>query len=170
MSALQAWWQNLAPRERVLLGIGGTAALATLLFLFVLEPLQAQRARLHAQITAETRSLDTLRALVAEAATLRARGMQATVGALPAGQSLLAVLNTKAQARQVQDKVQRITPNGTREASVVFDDVEFTRLAGWLLDLRESHGIEAQRMVIDIAEAPGRVNANLTLAAREAAP
>jgi type II secretory pathway component PulM len=168
VTTLLAWWRELAARERWLLGGGGAVLVATALFLFALEPLNAQRARLQAQLGAETRSLATLRGLVAEAAALRARNTGVKLGALPAEQSLLAVLNNQARLRDVQDKVQRITPNGAREASVVFDGVEFMRLALWLIDLRQTYGIEAQRVVVDAAEDAGRVNANLTLSATNA--
>ena len=156
------WWQTLSARERGLLSLGAGAVLATLIFLTVLEPLQAKRARLAAQVAGETQTMHKIRALAGEALRLRAQPSQG--GALPPGQSLLAVLNDTAQADGIQNTFARVVPNGEAEASVTFDAVGFDQLVRWLITLREQFGIEATRLVIDKVEAPGRVNASLTLA------
>jgi general secretion pathway protein M len=158
---MKLWWQTLSARERGLLIVGALATLVTLLFVLVLEPLHVRQARLQAQVAGETASLNRLRALAADA--LRQRARPAT-GTLPAGQSLLAVLNTTTQSAGIQDAIARVVPNGTEEASVTFDDIEFDALIAWLVSLREQTGIEANRLVVDQAEAAGHVNASLTLA------
>lgn len=158
---MKEWWQNLQPRERSLLGIGAFAVLAALVFLLVLEPLSAKRARLQAQLAAETASLTRVQALAEEAARLRQGTLP--VGALPEGQSLLAVLNDSAQTGGIQTSIERVVPNGTGEASVTFDDIAFDALMTWMITLRERYGIEASRLVVDKAQQRGRVNANLTL-------
>jgi general secretion pathway protein M len=157
---MMLWWQTLSARERGLLGLGAIAMLATLLFITVLEPLQAKRARLAAQVVVETQTLHRIRALSDEALQMDGRSPQTDVRL---SQSLLAVLNDTAQAGGIQDKLARVVPNGEAEASVTFDDVGFDTLVTWLLTLRAQFGVEATRLVIEKTEA-GRVNANLTLA------
>lgn len=156
------WWQTLNARERGLLGLGTLAVLATLSFLLLLEPLQATRKRLAAQVASESQSLDRVRTLAEEALALRA-GQQPT-GALPAGQSLLAVLNGTAQAGGIQSQIARVVPNGDAEASMTFDGVAFDTLIAWMVTLREQFGIHVTRLVVDRAETAGQVNASMTLA------
>ncbi len=158
---MMLWWQTLSARERGLLSLGACAVLATLIFIAVLEPLQAKRARLTAQVAGEIQTLHKIRALGDEA--LQMHGRSAQKGALPPGQSLLAVLNDTAQAGGIQDKFARVVPTGDAEASVTFDEVGFDTLVSWLITLRAQFGIEATRMTIEKVAAPGRVNASLTL-------
>jgi general secretion pathway protein M len=157
---MRLWWQTLSARERGLLSLGVCAVLATLLFITVLEPLQAKRARLAAQVAGETQTLHKIRALGDEALQLHGRSTQ--IDARLPGQSLLAVLNDTAQASGIQDKFARVVPNGEAETSVTFDEVGFDTLVTWLITLRAQFGIEATRLVIEKTEM-GRVNASLTL-------
>ncbi len=159
---MMAWWQSLSARERGLVSIGTLAVLATLIFLLLLEPLQAKRARLAAQVAFEAQSLEDLRALSEEALALRAD--QQVTGALPTGQSLLAVLNSTAQHEGIQNKIARVVPNGDAEASVTFDGVAFDTLVTWLVTLRAQLGIQITRLVVDKTAIAGEVDASLTLA------
>lgn len=154
------WWQALSARERALLSVGGCAVLALVLFLGVLEPLHAKHQRLTLQVDGEQKILVELQGLAAEAARFRAtRGSSV----LPPGQTLLAVLNATAASSHLDTQIKRVVPNGEQEASIAFDEVGFDQLLEWLILIREQHGIQVARIVVDKAGAPGQVNANLTL-------
>lgn len=159
---MMRWWQTLNARERGLLGTGTFVVLAALIFLFLLEPLQATRARLTAQVAFEAESSKKLHALGDELLALRSG--QQLIGTLAPGQSLLSVLNGTAQGEGIQGQITRVVPNGDGEASVTFDGVAFDTLVTWLVTLREQFGIQATRLVVDKTETAGQVNASLTLA------
>ena len=157
---MMQWWQSLSARERVLLWVGGCAVLAMIVFLGILEPLHAKHRRLSLQVSGEEKILVELQGLAAEAARLR--GTQGSSG-LPPGQTLLAVLNATAANTHLDTQIKRVVPNGEQEASIAFDAVGFDQLLEWLIVIREQHGIQVARIVIDKASVPGQVNANLTV-------
>lgn len=158
---MNAWWQGLAPRERSLLALGVAAILAAAVFLGVLEPLQQARDRHVAQLDGERSTLARVRDLAAQAAQLRGSAAPAAVAD---GTSLLFVVNASVQASGIQAQLERVDPNGADEVSLSFAVVPFDTLVRWLVSLRDARGVEASRLVIDPAEDPGMVKANLTLA------
>ncbi len=156
------WWQSLSSRERTLSWLGGLAILSTVLFFGVFDPLDRQQQRLKVQVSAEQKVLDQLQTLATNATRLR--GPQTGGGHIASGETLLAVLNATAASHNLDEQIKRVVPNGTEEASIAFDEIAFDQLISWLIALREQHGVEIARIVIDKASAPGQVNANLTLA------
>lgn len=161
---MNAWWQGLNPRERLLVTLACAASLLALTYLWGVEPLQVRQTRLKGELAGQTRALEVLRELGTEAVALRARGTER--GELAQGQSLLALLNASAKARGISPAIERIVPNGATEASVVVQGIAFDTLAAWLLELRQTAGVEARRLVVDgSGTAEGMVNASLTLVA-----
>ncbi len=161
---MNAWWQGLNPRERLLVTLACAASLLALIYLWGVEPLQVRHTRLEGELEGQTRALEVLRALGEEADALRAQGTGRR--GLAEGQSLLALLNASAKARGISPAIERIVPNGANEASVVVQGIAFDTLVAWLMELRESNGVEARRLVVDgSGTAVGMVNASLTLVA-----
>lgn len=62
-AAISGYFTRLAPRERILVGVGGATALLLLLYSFVWEPLQEQRDSVSTNITRAERSLDEIQKL-----------------------------------------------------------------------------------------------------------
>ncbi|MGH8595895.1 MAG: type II secretion system protein GspM, partial [Gammaproteobacteria bacterium] len=116
---MREWWQGLTAREQGVLLTGGVALFAIALFLIVFEPLRIENERLQAQVTAEQGVLREMETLVAEVRQLGGNGPHSS--ALPAGQSLLAVLNAAAAGDGLADRIKRVVPNGEDEASIAFD-------------------------------------------------
>lgn len=161
---MKIWWQGLNSRERLLLTAAGGALLLALVYLWGVEPLQLRQTRLQGELQGQTRSLEVLRQLGEEATSLRQGG--ATRGQLPEGQTLLALLNSAAKAKDIAPAIERIVPNGAGEASLVVRGIPFDTLVGWLIELRTTAGVEASRLVVDAeGSKPGVVNASLTVIA-----
>jgi general secretion pathway protein M len=158
---MSAWWRSLSARERILI-LGAATVLGMItLFLGVLEPLHAEQQRLQTQVTTEQQILQELQGLAMQAASLR--GAQPGTEEPPSEGTFLSVLNTAAAEYQLDSHIKRVVPNGDREATVALNEVVFDRLIEWVLALRERHGIEIARFVIDKTGDAGEVNANLTL-------
>ena len=158
---MNAWWNTLSARERRLLLGGAGAIVLAALYWFVVEPLHAKHARLTAQMASSAQTATRIERLAMAATSLRHTGR--TQGKIPAGQSLLAVLNQTAQATALQSQIKRIVPNGEHEANVALDEASFDAVHEWLIKLDREFGISIARIVIDKTDKPDRVNANLTL-------
>ena len=156
------WYAGLAPRERRLVTIGGILLALLVLYLAVVDPLVAARARA-AQRASNARA--TLNFLDNAGARLAAAGPVAggAVGHLAAGQSVLAAVSTAARSGPVSGSVQRIEQAGNGGARLTVKDAPFDALVGWLGSLQSSDGIVVVDANIQQAEQPGTVNGTLTL-------
>lgn len=160
MNAWLAWWQGRPARERVLLGVGGAALVATLYFLLILEPLSAREARLAKGIAAEQ---DTQAWLRAQQPQLAAVGQSGPRERLPDGASLLAAINESAAASAIAAQLNRVTPAGPRGATLSFSAVPYASFMRWLLDIDARYGASVERIRLERAEVPGIVNVELSL-------
>ena len=161
MNALAAWWAGLQGRERVLVGIGALALLATLYYLAVFEPLAQRETRLVKSLDGE---FDTQLWLNAQRAQLGAPGAAAPRERLPDGASLLAAINQSAAASGVSGQLARVTPAGVRGATLSFAAVAYADFMRWLLAVDQQYGASVERIRLEKTEAPGIVNVELSLA------
>jgi len=79
--ALRTWWQQLAPRERLVIGWGGAGLLVALLYAYIWQPLDAERHKLRAGLPALRVAAAGVRAGAEEASRLKASATPAPTGA-----------------------------------------------------------------------------------------
>lgn len=82
-------------------------------------------------------------------------------GALPQGQSLLAVINASARADGLS--LQRFEPDGETRVRVTIEKAVFTDVMRWLVSLEQQYGIVASSLSADSPGQTGLVNVRLTL-------
>jgi general secretion pathway protein M len=160
MSDVIAWWRARESRERVLLTLCGVALVATLWFVFMLEPMQQRATRL-------ARALEAERELHAWLEEQRPRAQAAVARPvperLPDGASLLATINTSAAESGVAGNLSRVTPTTARGASLNFSGVPYADFMRWLLALDARYGARVERIRMEQAEAAGSVNVELAV-------
>lgn len=148
-------WRDLGGRERRLIVAGLAVLLPVALYLYVWQPMSAQRERLHGQVERLRGEIASLRADAEEIARLRQQ---------PQGSA-----NAEAQARAaasrlgIADRLASVTAQGSDRLVVEFAAVPVTPWLAWLGELGAA-GLGVAACTIEPAAQPGEVRAQVTLA------
>lgn len=162
LAKLGAWYSALAPRERLAVALGGSAA-AVILLVAALLTLQQGVARSRDRVEQKLRDLAFVQAAAAE--------ILAAGPVRPAGTSAdpLVVMADRAtrQAGLVESLAgSEAAPDGSLRTS--FRAVSFDAFAGMLSSLNTQSSVAVQSAEIESTGEPGKVNATVVL--RPAAP
>jgi general secretion pathway protein M len=159
---VKEWYANLAVRERLIVAVGGAAAVLILFWALVWLPLDRGQDELRSSVADWRQSLAELRVLAASMSL--AADEAAATPAADNGQSPVVVVDQTLRERNLNSAVKRRqpTPNGIR---VEFEDVAFDQLVVWLGDLSATHGLSVQAGSLSqgTRAEKGRINASLTL-------
>lgn len=139
---LVAWWQARSVREQWLLGILGGVALAALLLVAVVKPLQAMRGE----------ALADLRTWQSLATRLRAAGAVGAGRPMRSGDTAT-ILSAAATA---QGLAPRIAADGTATIA----DAPYDAMLRWIADVEATSPLRLDTLAITPA-APGRVAATI---------
>ncbi len=158
-------FENLEPRERLIVAAGAIVAALILFWVLVWLPLDRGQDELRLNVDLWQDSLAELRVLAVTMAanedTVTASNTSTT--AEPA-ESPVVVVDRTLRERNLNSAVKRRqpTPNGIR---VEFENVAFDQLVLWLGDLSASHGLSVQAGSLSQSNRSekGRINASLTL-------
>lgn len=158
---MRDWFESLEPRERLFVTAGAVIVAAALLWGLLWAPLDKGHRELQQRVSTWERSLAELRPLAS--APLPGNGSRPASAAGAASQSPVVIVDSTLRSHGLgQPKRSQPTPNGIR---VEFENVAFDKLVVWLGDLSYQYGMEVQAGSLSAAtsEAPGRINATLTL-------
>ena len=160
MDALRDWFNDLAPRERVLVAAASLLLLFAIVVLGAVRPLTSKAAR-STEIVADREAL--LAELDEVAARLGPqRGNNASASAA-SGQSLVLIVDRSTRSRGLAEFLVRNQPDGENKIRLRFERAPFDTLVEWLVELQVRHGLSAQSANIDKSPERGRVNCNLVL-------
>ena len=159
---MKAWFMQLAARERHLVIAGATLLMIFLLYLLVWEPLIKHRQELRKTVKEQQVLVEWMQQASRAAAQLHAaRG--STVGKLPAGQSLLAVVDQSAKSSGLGAAMKRVEPEGQDIVRVWFEQAKFDELIRWLEGMQLNFGVGVVSIVLERQDQPGLINARVTL-------
>lgn len=156
---LQARWKELAPRERLLLAVGGSVAAASLLFVSVIDPLLDSMARLDRQAQKKQRESLELSELAQTYQAKRA-ALVAAESRLPTAEqtfSLLAFMEDAATSAHVRERIagmqpqMQTLPQGYQETAVELrlENVLFPELLALLAELdRAPYELQVKRLQV----------------------
>lgn len=161
MNALQEMRQRfdaLEVRERRFLVAGALVVLLSIVFLAVVQPLRTYHANLESRVTAERELVAWMRSA---ANVLQQRGPQQQ----PAAQSgsLLTVTDSSARDIGLAQSLRRIQQEGDDAVRVRLESASFDTVVVWLENLQQRHGVVASEMTVERLDAPGLINASVTL-------
>ncbi len=151
---LASWYAALAPREQLAVRYGGIAAVLLLVAGIVL--------RLHAVVHASEARIAGKQADLAYVASVLP---ELRAAPLPAdeGQSLVTVIDRTTKDGGLAMYLRGAEPAGTTGVQVRFEGASFEALAVWLLRVEREYGLAVQAATLERTDAPGRINASLTL-------
>ncbi len=159
--AIKTWFMNLAPRERMIVLVGGSVTLAILLFLLLIEPAVQAYDQRQRSVAALESQLEWMQKTAAEVETLRAQG--AAGGNQEGRDRPPYVVVEAALADAGLPSPSRLSPAGDNGAArLEFEQVPFDPLVRLLGELRTRHGLEVTQARIQ-REEQGQVGAQLTL-------
>lgn len=157
LQKLQNTWQVRSFRERLLLGGGLGFLLLATLYAYVWQPMQQQRARLHASLPALRAQAQTMHAQMAEVKALRAQ-------APAAGNSDLR--STLAQSAQAQGvTLGGIVMQDASHAEVHLPPCAYLKVTAWLMQLQEQYHIRPQTVQLKATAEPGMVTGQVVMLA-----
>lgn len=158
---MKAWFDNLAPRERVLVLAAAAVLGAAVFFLGVWEPLDRAVAEQRERVQRERSLAAWMAGVAAEADSLHGTGRQAPVRGRD--ESLLSLIDQTSREAGLGEAVQRIQPESDDRAAVTLEGAGFDELVFWLRDLESEYGIRPTALTVNRGEEPGTVSARMTL-------
>ncbi len=158
MEALKLFWAERAPRERAILLAGGTALLAVVVFLLLIEPAYTGIGRLERSLPQQRAGAAELEALLSEVKTMRARPQVASVSA----GDVRAAIDTSLTRAGI--KAARIVPLSDGDMQLTFSDVPYASWAPWLAGIERELGARATSVTVSARDkTPGNVDVELAL-------
>ena len=152
---MKAWFFRLQPRERMIVGVGAAAAVAIVLWGFVVQPLRAEVGRLRT-------SVDTKQRLLVDVARVEGEMPATTTGGREGvGQTLVVIVDNTARNHGLD--LPRNTANGPSGVNVSFQNARFDSLVAWLVVLHDTYGVDVDTASLSSAREPGLVNGQLSL-------
>jgi general secretion pathway protein M len=161
VAEIQAWYQALQPRERLLVAAGAAFLLVMLIYASLLHPYLASRKDLQSHVDFQQNQLASMRSLAVQLESLR--GQQPS--GLPMGQSLLAVVSRSAADAGFGAALKQVQTGSDGVVHVQLQAVAFDSLMRWLGDLHRQYGVSVKDMTAQRASGPGSVDASLSLEA-----
>ena len=155
---MKQWFENLVPRERLVV-IGGAVVVALVLFWsLVLNPLYSGVDRLSQQI-------ETKRVLIAwmQSAAAEIKGAGNVSVPDTVGQSLVVVIARSTQQAGLDKALRQNQPIGDDGIRVRLERAPFDKVVGWLAQLQAGNGLSLESASFERLTAAGTVNASIVL-------
>lgn len=157
---MKEWFEQLEPRERLLVMIAGGLTIFALIVALGVRPIMNQSKRGH-ELVEDKREL--LAELSEVATRLGPQRGDQQANAAGSSQSLVLVVDQSTRSSGLAQHLKRNQPDGTSSIRLRFENAPFDTLITWLQGLQNQHGISVTSANIDTAASAGRVNCNLTL-------
>jgi len=144
INILKTQWQQLAERERIILGCGCLIVFAILFYALIWQPWHYAISQMQERIEDRRASLVWMRQQSEMVKNGEIAQNPKTIKALD--QSLLSVVEQTARANQVSESIQQMTPStdtqaGMEEVIVVLEEADFNQWVRWVdsLDSRKRY-------------------------------
>ena len=151
---MRAWFFGLQMRERWIVGVGVSAAVAIILWGFVVQPLRSEMAALRTAV-------DTKQRLIVDVARVEGSQPAARGNRQGAEQTLVVIVDNTARNHGLD--LPRTRANGPSGVDVTFQGASFDSLVAWLLVLHSTYGVDVETASFSNGRAPGLVNGQLSL-------
>lgn len=160
MADIRERWQQLAPRERLLVTACGAFILFALVWTLVVQPLYRNSTRLAEEVATKELQLVNFQ----EQAARLGPGGGGNPGAaqITSTDSIVVVIDKTTRESALATYLKRNQPEGDAEVRLRFEGAPFDPLVAWLGDLSQRYGLLTVSANFDAA-APGRVNCSLVL-------
>lgn len=158
---MNAWWQGLEARERLLVSAMGVMMVVAMIYFFVLDPLFSGANSYRERVTVAEKNLDYMKRV---APTLKqAQGTTRTSDAGSANRSLLSIVDQT--TKQFNLTTRGSTASGANKLRVQFPDSSFNAMISWFGELHAKHGVQIDAVNLTREDdKPGVVSGSVTIA------
>jgi general secretion pathway protein M len=158
MDALKQFWAERAPRERMILGVGGTVLLIVVLYLVLIEPAWSGIGRLERSLPQQRAQAAELDALLGEVKAMKSQPQVAMVSP----SEVKGAIETSLARSGL--KAARMVPLSDGDMQLTFANVPYGTWASWLAGIERELGARTMTLVVTGKDAtPGNVDAELAL-------
>ena len=160
---MKAWFDNLDPRERMMVAAGATLLVLFLIYILVLSPIHSGYDSLRNTVDEQRTTALWMQKSAQTLTRLKRSSGRAAQGL--GGRSLLSVADSTARAGGLGPALKRVEPEGSDSVRVWLDGASFDVVVKWLGTLSTIHGVNADTVTLERSGGAGLVNARLTLQA-----
>jgi general secretion pathway protein M len=153
-------FEQLAPRERLLVSVCAALVLFTLVWTFVVQPVIAARAGLLERVDSKQIQLVSFQSLAANAVTNR--GAQRSNAAARSNDSVVVIIDRATRNRELSQYLKRNQPDGQMGVRLRFENAPFDQLMSLLGELQNNYGMITSNASFD-SVGTGMVNSSLVL-------
>ena len=158
MKALLDYWENLAARERALLGVGSLFLVIALSYVFLWEPWNTELQRLKTQVPEKQKTLAWIESQTKLVTSIkRMQKPKTPILKVP----LLTAIETTAVRSKIKPFIKRIQPGKEKQVKIWLSDVLFDDWLIWIENLK-NQDIEVVAATINRSNA-NKVSITVTL-------
>jgi len=159
MNPIRQWLDGLAPRERNLDYVAAALIAIAIVYLAVVLPLTSAARHREARIAQKTSDLAWMRQVAPQVMAAAAAG-----AGTASNESLVVLVDRTARESGIGASIRDQSPAGQTGLQLRLEGAPFDVLMAWLASLQQQYGVRVDAAMIGAANAPGLVNASLTLA------
>ncbi len=159
MKQIRQWLDGLAPRERNLVYLAAALLGVAIVYFAVVLPVTSAARHREARIAQKQTDLAWMRQVAPQVMAAAAAG-----GGMGSDESLVVLVDRTARESGIVSSIRDQTPAGQTGLQLRLEGAPFDALVAWLASLQQQYGVRVDAAIIGAANAPGLVNANLTLA------
>ena len=164
---MMQYWQQLKPRERIVLILLSGVVSIVLLYIAVLEPFQLKVEQLESRIVKQKADIQWMQNAAQEIKQLQGSATGNSQRDLRRGQSLLALVDRTAKQNKLASAMTRVEPDGSKRVRVWLEKATFDDVMKWLFKLQNDYQLEIESAVVDRTEDDGRVDVRLVFLGAE---
>lgn len=153
-------WQQLAPRERLLVTICGAFVVFAITWWLIVQPLYKGSARLAEEVANKQSQLVNFQELAAR--MIASNGNRQAATQLTSTDSIVVIIDKTTRQSTLATYLKRNQPEGDAEVRLRFEGAPFDLLVTWLGELNQQYGLITLTANFEAA-GPGRVNCSLVL-------
>ncbi|MGA3158872.1 MAG: type II secretion system protein M [Steroidobacteraceae bacterium] len=156
---LQAWFQELEPRERQMV-LGGAIIVVLILIYSLLVPLHRQVNAAQVRFSERQRDLLWLQSVAPQLAALK------SASASHGSESLVVLTDRIARGAGLASAIKGNQQSEDGSLSVHLEQAPFDAFTAWAGELVQQHGVQLVSASIEATSTPGLINATVTLRLR----
>lgn len=154
-------FNELNPRERLIVAGGGFALLIIAIYLFAWDPLIARQVALNESVKSQQLIYQQMLESAAEVTNSKGAGNYKVISA----SALQSIINRTAKSALPGAVIKRVEKNRRQAVQVWIDQVAFDDMVKWLGGLQQTKGVRVETLFSERTTQLGRVNVRLTLKA-----
>jgi general secretion pathway protein M len=165
MKQIRQWLDGLAPRERNLVYVAAAMLGIAIVYFAIVLPVTTSAKHRAARIEQKTADLAWMRQVAPQIMSAAAAG-----GGAGGNESLVVLVDRTGREAGLGNAIRDQSPSGDKGLQLRLEGASFDVLITWLASLQQQYGVRVEAATIGATNAPGLVNASLTLTHGAATP